>query len=285
MTIRRFTTDDGLSLAYDDSGGDAGLPVLACLPGLTRNMEDFDAVLDRYAGRCRVLRPDYRGRGLSDRDTNHMNYSVPREARDVLAMLADAGVARAVVLGTSRGGMIAMFLAATAKDRLSGVILNDIGPELDPAGLARIMDYVGRRPVWSTLDEAAEATAQTMAAEFPGLGAADWRPHVAKWYAPDPAGGLQLRYDPALRQAMIDQAKASPNPDLWPLFDALAGLPLAVIRGALSDLLTRETLARMQARRPDMIVAEVPDRGHIPFLDEPEAVAAIDAVLAAATAV
>jgi pimeloyl-ACP methyl ester carboxylesterase len=294
MTIRRFRSDDGLTLAYDDSGGAPGLPVLVCLPGLTRNMEDFESVHARYAGRWRVLRPDYRGRGLSDRDANHRNYAVPREARDVLAMLDDAGVARAVLLGTSRGGMIAMFLAATARDRLSGVILNDIGPELDTGGLARIMDYVGRPPVWRTLDAAAAGTAEAMAAEFPGLTAADWRPHVAKWYEPDPAGGgLRLRYDPALGQAMADQARSEQaraekagkpggGTDLWPLFDAMAGLPLAVIRGARSDLLTRATVAAMQARRPDMVAVEVPDRGHVPFLDEPESVAAIDAVLAAA---
>jgi len=275
MTHSTFTNAHGLTLAYADEG--EGVPVL-CLAGLTRNMEDFEPVLPHLLTRARVIRLDSRGRGGSDHDPDYRRYSVPHEARDAIALLDHLGVGRAVLIGTSRGGIISMLLAATHKDRLRGVVLNDIGPVLEPLGLSRIMDYLGRPPVARTLDAAAAGMVEVMAAGFPDLTAADWRPHVARWYAERPEGGLALRYDARLRDAMIEQA-AGPAGDLWPLFTALAGLPVAVIRGALSDLLSRETVAAMARNHPGLITAEVPNRAHVPFLDEPEAIAAIDAVL------
>jgi pimeloyl-ACP methyl ester carboxylesterase len=273
--VQTFTTTDGVRIAYDDRG--AGLPVL-CLPGLTRNMEDFEplaAALDRPV---RLIRFDPRGRGASSRPDDFMTYNLVREGQDVLELLDHLGVARAVFVGTSRGGLITMLLAPRHGVRIAGAVLNDIGPVLEPRGLSRIMDYVGRPPAARTLDEAAAATAQAMAAEFPGLTAADWRPHVARWYVPE-GDCLALRYDPRLREALIAQGQGRLTLDLWPFFEALAGRPVAVIRGALSDLLSADTLAAMQARMPGLIAATVPGRGHVPFLDEPEALAAIRAVI------
>ena len=262
-----FHAPDGTRLHYTDEG--AGKPVLA-LSGLTRNGTDFDYVAPHLDG-VRLIRMDYRGRGKSDW-SGAETYTIPTEAGDAIALLDHLHLPAAAVLGTSRGGLIAMVLAATAKARLTGVCLVDIGPELDPRGLDVIKDYIGRNPVEKSPDEAVAMRARLLTG-FDGVPESRWREEVVKHYRETP-DGLQINYDPALRDAVL-AASAQPTPDLWPLFDAMAGLPLATIRGANSDLLTRETLAEMQRRRPDMIVAEVPDRGHVPFLDEPEALDAI----------
>jgi pimeloyl-ACP methyl ester carboxylesterase len=172
-----------------------------------------------------------------------------------------------------------MALAYLVPDRLSGVVLNDIGPEVATEGLERIMDYVGRAPDLPDLDTAASALAHIHATGFPGVPLARWRAQAEAMFAETPGGGLALRYDARLRDALIGQAGAGEAPDLWQMFDALREVPLTVIRGANSDLLSPETLAKMQARHPGLITATVPDRGHVPFLDEPEALAAIHALL------
>jgi 2-haloalkanoic acid dehalogenase type II len=268
---RRFVTSDGIGLAYWDEGAGPG-PALLCLPGLTRNAEDFAPVVAAFAGRARVLRLDLRGRGASQWDPAYLNYSILREAADVVELLDRLGIARVAVLGTSRGGLIAMTLAATARERLAGVVLNDVGPVVAPAGVARILGYLGLPPPWPDLDAAAAAAAQ--ADRFPGVDASAWRAQLAVVMRETPEG-LALRYDPALRRAVIEQAGASVEVDLWPLFDLLAGVPLLAIRGATSDILAPETAAEMRRRRPDMGYVEIRDRGHVPFLDEPEALDAI----------
>lgn len=272
---RRFATSDGLSLAYRDAGG--GLPVL-CLPGLTRNGRDFDAVEAAHGARARIIRLDLRGRGASQHDPAYLNYNVLRETRDALELLDHLGIGRAVVYGTSRGGMIALTMAALAPERLAGVILNDIGPVVAPEGVARIMTYLGVAPPHPTLDAAAGAMAAGWAEQFPGVTAAAWRAHVARVWRETPAG-LALRYDPRLREAVSEQAATSTAVDLWPLFDRLGATPILLIRGANSDILALDTAAAMRARRPDLRYVEVADRGHVPFLDEPEVVAAVAAFL------
>jgi pimeloyl-ACP methyl ester carboxylesterase len=275
VTEARFTTSDGLSLVFSDEG--SGLPLL-CLPGLTRNGSDFDDLAAALGGRHRLIRLTLRGRGGSDRDPDPMNYNIAVEARDVVEFLDRLGLARVVVVGTSRGGLIAMLLAAKARERLAGVLLNDIGPELAPEGLANIMSYLGVAPRAKNFVDVAGALRARMGAAFPGLADARWEVLARRWFDQGP-DGLLLNYDPRLRD-VLEAAEGQPAVDMWPLFDALAGVPLAVVRGANSDLLTPETLARMRERRPDMIVAEVPDRGHVPFLDEPEAIGALEALLA-----
>lgn len=262
-----FTTHDGLRLHYEDRG--QGQPIL-CLSGLTRNSTDFDYLAPHLAG-ARMITLDYRGRGRSDW-ADPATYQIPVEAGDALQLLDHLGLDRAPIIGTSRGGLIAIGLAAQARARLSGVCLVDIGPALDPAGLEVIMGYVGRDPAACTLEEAAQAMATRMAG-FEGVPLSRWREEAAKHYVEGPKG-LTINYDPALGDT-VRAGGAQPAPDLWPFFDAMEGLPLACIRGANSDLLSRATLDEMARRRPDMIVAEVPGRGHIPFLDEPEALDAI----------
>ena len=263
----RFTAPDGTGLHYTDEGSG---PPLICLPGLTRNGADFDHIAP-HLSHLRLIRPDYRGRGASDR-ADPATYAVPQEAADTLALMDHLGLDRAAILGTSRGGFIAMTLAATARDRLTAVALNDIGPEIAPQGLATIAGYIGRNPPQRTYEEAARARAAQWT-RFEGVPHARWLAEVRAHYRETP-DGLVIRYDPALARVFAE-ANAQPLPDLWPLFDALEGLPLALVRGANSDLLTADCADEMARRRPDMARADVPGRGHVPFLDEPEALAVL----------
>lgn len=263
-----FTTSDGLSLYYTDEG--AGLPIL-CLAGLTRTTADFDYVTPHLAGN-RLIKMDYRGRGKSDFDAEWKNYTLPVECRDVLELLAHLGLEKVAILGTSRGGLNAMGLAMGARDRLLGVALNDIGPFIDPAGLEFIMGYLGRNPAAKTYADAAAAMPRVFP-EFDGVPDNRWMAEARKHYV-QTDDGLKITYDPHLRDA-VEAAGAQAAPDLWPYFDAMTGMPVACIRGANSNLLSAETLKEMQRHRPDMVTAVVPGRGHIPFLDEPEAVAAL----------
>ncbi|HEY6919722.1 MAG TPA: alpha/beta hydrolase [Tabrizicola sp.] len=263
---QHFRAEDGARLAYRDEG--QGLPLL-CLPGLTRSMADFDYLIPHLPP-VRLIRTDYRGRGESDW-TGAATYTVAQEARDAVALLDHLGVPQAAILGTSRGGLIGMVLGATARDRVMGLILNDVGPEIARDGLTRIFDYVGRNPAGKTVEGYAERLSRSPG--FDGVPLSRWLEEARKLAVETPEG-LRIPYDPALRESFL-AAFEGPPVDLWPLFDALAGLPLALIRGANSDLLTAGTVQKMRARRPDMGFAEVPGRAHIPFLDEPEAVALI----------
>jgi pimeloyl-ACP methyl ester carboxylesterase len=269
-----FIARDGARLAFVDEG--AGMPLL-CLPGLTRTMADFD-YLKPHLPPLRLIRMDYRGRGQSA-FTGAASYAIPQEAQDALALLDHLGVDRAAVLGSSRGGLIGLVLAATAKDRLSGLLLNDVGPVIETAGLERIFDYLGRNPAAKTHEEMAARLAKSQAG-FQGVPGGRWLAEARLHYRQGP-GGLEITYDPALREPFV-AAFSGPSADLWPLLDACAGLPLGLIRGANSDLLSAATADEMRRRRPDMIFAEVPGRGHLPFLDEPESLAAVRAFLRAA---
>lgn len=274
--MAHFTTSDGLKLCYEDTGN--GQPLL-CLAGLTRNARDFDFVKPHLTG-LRMIAMDYRGRGQSQFDANHANYNVMREGQDAVELLAHLGLDKVTILGTSRGGLIAMTLAAMQKDKVAGIILNDIGPEVSAAGIARIMDYVGKQPVVKTLDDAASAIESIMGADFPGVPREVWY-QFAKAQHVEGENGLNLSYDPALRDALVEQAAAGPLPDLWPLFGMLTSVPLGVVRGENSDILTADTLAKMHENHPDMISAIVPDRGHAPFLNEPQSLDVITSILKA----
>lgn len=267
---QHFRAEDGARLAFRDEG--QGLPLL-CLAGLTRSMADFD-YLAPHLPPLRLIRMDYRGRGQSDW-TGAATYTVAQEAKDALALLDHLGVGKAAILGTSRGGLIGMLLGATARDRMLGLILNDVGPEIARDGLTRIFDYVGRNPAGKSIQGYAERLSRTPG--FQGVPMLRWLEEAHK-LAVETSEGLRIPYDPALREAFL-QAFEGPPVDLWPLFDALQGLPLALIRGANSDLLTLETAQKMRNRRPDIGFAEVPGRAHIPFLDEPESVALIRSFL------
>ncbi|RMC36071.1 alpha/beta fold hydrolase [Paracoccus alkanivorans] len=256
-----FTAPDGTRLAYRDEG--VGLPVL-CLAGLTRNMADFDYVAP-YLPDIRLIRMDYRGRGQSGW-TGSDTYTVPQEGKDALALLDHLGVSKAAILGTSRGGLIGLFLAAVAHERLLGLCLNDVGPRIEQAGLERIFDYVGRNPSARTH----AALAERLPAAMPGFSNVPegrWLADAQKHYEETPEG-LRIKYDSGLREAFL-AAFEGESPDLWPLWEATTSLPVALIRGANSDLLSADTAAEMQRRRPDLLFAEASDRAHVPWLDEP----------------
>ena len=269
--MSKFTAVDGVNLHYDEAG--EGLPVL-CLAGLTRNGSDFDYVAPHLSG-VRLIRMDYRGRGQSDW-ADPSTYTIPQEGMDAVALLDHLGIEKAAILGTSRGGLIAMGLAATVKNRLLGVCLNDIGPDIAPAGMEAIKDYLGRRPAFKTYDEATLKRAKLMVG-FDNVPTSRWREEALKHYVEKP-DGLDINYDPKLRDAVLSAAPEA-LPDLWPFFDCFEGLPTALLRGQNSDLLSRETAHEMQRRRPDMLSVEVQDRGHVPFLDEPESLLTIQAWL------
>ncbi len=272
--IQYFTAKDGTRLAWRDEG--AGLPVIA-LAGLTRHGGDFDFVAPHLSN-VRLIRPDYRGRGASGR-ADWQSYTVPQEAEDVVALMDHLGLQRAAFLGTSRGGLIAMALAASVRERVIGVCLNDVGPVVDAEGLAGIEAFIGRNPSARTFEEAAEARART-AVGFSDVPEGRWLADVKNLFVRG-EDGLVVNYDPALREAFLAGYVPGQVVEVWPLFEALDGLPLALIHGAGSDLLAAATVAEMRARRPDMIYARVPGRGHVPWLDEPEALAAIRAWLEA----
>lgn len=271
--MQYFRADDGAMIAFTDEG--AGLPVL-CLAGLTRTGADFDYLAPHLAD-VRLIRMDYRGRGASEW-TGAETYTVPREAKDALALLDHLGIEKAAILGTSRGGLIAMYLAAVAKDRILGVCLNDVGPVLERAGLGKIFDYIGRNPAANDYETLAQKLPAVMP-EFSDVPEGRWLEEAKRLYRETPEG-MKITYDPALREPFLAAFKGE-IPEAWPLFDAMQGLPLALIRGANSDLLSKDAALRMSERRPDMIFAEVPGRGHIPWLDEPEAVAAVRKWIAA----
>lgn len=276
-----FDSHDGLRLysrVYASAAADA--PVLLCLHGLMRNSRDFGELAARLAPRHRVIVPDMRGRGLSARDPNFNNYQIPVYLQDVLTLLAGLGAAHASIIGTSMGGLMAMLLAVTQPKLVSRIVLNDVGPEVDPRGLERIRGYAGRAaPVHSWPEAAAQVRADYGAA-WPDLSDARWDEIARLSYRANAQGVPEADADPLIREPLRDTSRAAP--DLWPLWRTLARLPILAIRGAHSDILNAATLQRMQRDKPDLEVLQVANRGHAPLLDEPECVAAIERFLAGA---
>jgi pimeloyl-ACP methyl ester carboxylesterase len=263
---RYWTSDDGLRLyGRDYPGPSPEAPVLLCLPGLTRNSKDFEALALSLCQRWRVLCPDQRGRGHSARDSDPGRYRPDRYCADMLALLDGLDIERVGLIGTSLGGLMAMMLVAMRPQAIQAVVLNDVGPEFDPAGIARISAYLTQPSAPCSLDEALARIAGINAGVFPDYGPADWLA-LAQQTCVVEDGRVVLDYDPAIAQGL---ANGSATPDLWPLFGLLAGRPVLALRGALSDLLSAATLARMAERLPGLETLEVPDRGHAPTLDEP----------------
>ena len=269
---RDITAWDGLTVHVTEWGGGRGMPLL-CLPGLVRTAGDFAGVAARHGAGRRVVALDYIGRGGSARAPRIARYAPQAMLRDVMDVCAAVHLHRAVVIGTSFGGLLAMALRAARPGLLAGVVLNDVGPEIGTAGAALVRRFVGEDPALPDLDAAA-AHLRRVLPDLSLHGAADWREFAALTYAPGPDG----RWHP-LWDTRIARTLGAPVPDLWPLFRALAGLPLLLVHGGRSTLLLAETVARMRAERPDMVVAEVPGSGHAPTLAEPAAVAALTAFL------
>ena len=275
-----FDSHDGLRLYSRVYAAAADSPVVLCLHGLMRNGRDFGELAAHLAARYRVIVPDMRGRGFSARDPNFNNYQIPVYLQDVLRLLAGLGAARVSIIGTSMGGLMAMLLAATHPKLVSRIVLNDVGPQVDPAGLERIRGYAGQAAPVRSWPEAIAQLRADYAAAWPNLSDARWDEIARLSYRANAQGVPEVDADPLIREPLKSSAAAAP--DLWPLWRSLARVPILVIRGAHSDILSVTTLARMQRERPGLEVLTVANRGHAPLLDEPGCVAAIERFLAGA---
>jgi pimeloyl-ACP methyl ester carboxylesterase len=275
----RHQSDDGLNLyARVFPGPSVAAPVVVCLHGLLRNSRDFEDLAPHLATRYRVIVPDIRGRGLSDRDANSANYQIPVYVRDLLQLFTGLGATAISMVGTSMGGLIAMVMAVTHPGLISRIVLNDVGPEVDPVGLARIRAYAGRSAAVRTWDEATVELRRIYGTAWPGLSNQRWQQLGRRAYRADAKGMLLADADPAIGDVIRNAP--STVPDLWPLWRALQPVPVLVFRGEHSDVLSAEALARMHREKPDLRSVMVRNRGHVPLLDEPETLVAIDAFLA-----
>lgn len=272
-------SSDGVRLharIYDgpDDAGDA--PPILCLPGLARNARDFEALAPQLAARRKTIAVDFRGRGDSAFAKDPMTYVPLTYVQDVVALLDDMGIGRFAVVGTSLGGLVAMLIAASLPGRLVGALLNDVGPELESAGLARIRDYIGAGGSQPTWMHAARAFAELNGAIYPDYRIHDWLRLTKRTHRLTPEGRIVTDYDKQIA-APLRLASDAPEFDLWPAYRALDAMPVLILRGALSDILTRSAAEKMAASLPNARFVEIAGVGHAPTLDEPEARAAIDA--------
>ncbi len=268
-----FETADGLHLEYRDYpalGDQDKLPVL-CLHGLTRNLRDFEDLAPRIAAQGhRVITASQRGRGRSDWDPDPSHYQPAHYAQDMIGLLDRLKIDTAIFVGTSMGGLMTMVVAALAPSRIAAVVLNDIGPELDPVGIGRIQQYAGRAGEHDSWAAAAAYVREVNEHAFPDETTdAFWLDFARRTHREDPSGRIIPECDPAVGEVIRNASE--PVPDLWPLFAALKPLPTLLVRGAISDLLAESTVAKMLQLKPDMAVSRVSQVGHAPFLTEQDA--------------
>jgi pimeloyl-ACP methyl ester carboxylesterase len=273
------SAQDGLRLHVRSQGPrHTGTLPIVCLPGLARTATDFETLASAFAGPLppdiepakswrprRVVGLDSRGRGKSDYDRDPANYNVQVELADLLAVLTALGISRAVFIGTSRGGILTMLLAAARPTIIAGCVLNDIGPVIEPAGLMRIKSYVGKLPQPASFHEGADILRRLFAGQFPKLTDDDWVAFARRTFK-DEGGRIDADYDAGLAVNLKGIKAEAPLPALWNAFEALAGVPVLVIRGGNSDLLSVPTVEAMRARHGGLEVIEVPDQGHAPIL-------------------
>jgi pimeloyl-ACP methyl ester carboxylesterase len=280
FTENFYRSRDGLQLYYRDYSGDASKVPVLCLHGLTRNSRDFAALAQHIAPARRVIVPDQRGRGRSQYDTHWLNYHPGTYVDDMWTLLQELSVERLVVVGTSLGGLLAMLMAAMRTQMLAGVVLNDIGPEIDPTGAARIQSYAGRLPPVRTWDDAAAQMKMTFGLAMPDYSDERWLAFARQSFNEGDDGIPRLAADPKIGDAI----RSIPTPPgatqaMWLAFGHLRAIPALALRGAHSDLLSAATFERMQREVPSLRAVTVANRGHAPQLDEPDSLRAIDTFL------
>ena len=275
-----WTSADGLTLRYRDYAGSAARPPVLCIPGLTRNCRDFEPVAEAVAGEWRVICVDLRGRGQSDFARDSATYRPLQYAADVLALLDHLDLPRVVAIGTSLGGIVIMLMALASPERLAAVALNDVGPEIEPAGLTRIRGYVGQGRSFPTWMHAARGLKEQSGAAYPDFQLADWLRLAKRLMAVGPGGRIAFDYDMKIAEPFQTADGTAPAADMWPAFRALAGRPLLTVRGELSDILSAATLERMRREVPELEAVTIARTGHAPTLEEPAAQDALRRLLA-----
>lgn len=275
-----WTSRDGLTLRYRDYAGRADRPALLCLPALTRNARDFAAFADRHAGDWRVVCPDMRGRGESAYAKDSATYNPFQYVDDVNHLLEELAIERYVAIGTSLGGLMTMILAMNAPDRIAAALLNDIGPQLEEAGMQRIRGYVGKGGSFPTWMHAARALEEVHGSAHPDYGVENWLAMAKRLMVMSSNGRIVFDYDMKIAEPLARMDIDAPQPDLWPGIDALAAKPVLIVRGGLSDVFSETTAAEMARRLPQSELVTLPHAGHAPTLDEPEVVAAMGRLLA-----
>jgi pimeloyl-ACP methyl ester carboxylesterase len=271
-------SNDGLRLHYRDYPGRMDKPVIVCLPGLTRNARDFHALAERLSGEWRVLAVEFRGRGESAYAKDAMTYVPLTYVQDVEALLTELAVPRVILLGTSLGGIVSMILASMDRERIAGVILNDIGPDIEPRGLERIRGSVGRTGPWPTWLHAARWLGENNASAYPTYTLSDWLVMAKRVFRLTSAGRIVADYDKKISEP-FRLAGGEAGQDMWPVLAGMGTVPTLILHGELSDVLSEATARAMVAKLPNAKYVNVPGVGHAPVLDEPAALAAIDAFL------
>lgn len=275
---KHYSSDDGLELFCRDFPCDSTRAPVVCLPGLTRNSRDFEDFNPRIATVRRVLSPDFRGRGYSSWDPNWRNYHPATYVNDVWTLMHEMGIDRSILVGTSLGGLVAMIMAAQHPERVVAIVLNDVGPEVAAEGLARISQYSGKLPPVSNWREAREQAREVYGIAWRDLDEDYWDRLARRGYRERGSGKPRLDMDPNIGRALREIGPGTD--DLWQVFAALDEIPVLVLRGAMSDILSDDILTEMKTRKLDLHVAVIPNRGHVPLLDEPESLTAVDRFLA-----
>jgi pimeloyl-ACP methyl ester carboxylesterase len=274
-----WTSSDGLALHYRDYPGRDDRPPVLCLHGLTRNARDFADLADRIAGEWRVIVPEMRGRGESEYARDAASYNPVQYLGDINVLLEQLGVSRFVSIGTSMGGLMTMLIAMKTPERLAGVVLNDIGTRLERPGLERILSYAGQGRTYPTWVHAARALEETQSIAHPQFELADWIAMAKRTMTLTSQGRIVFDYDMKIAEAFA-KVDFDNQPDLSPAIDAMADIPVLILRGEVSDLFSQANCAEMLARLRNAEAVMVPGVGHAPLLTEPEAAAAIDRLLA-----
>ena len=275
-----WTSADGLTLYYRDYAGPDGYdgPPVLCMHGLTRNSRDFAELAEHIAQSRRVIVPEMRGRGQSDYAPDSATYNPVQYVADVELLLAEQCIGRFISIGTSMGGIMTMMMAAAKPGRIAALVMNDIGPEINPAGVERIAGYVGQGRSYPTWIHAARSLSSVHGSSFPDYDQEKWLEMAKRGLVISQNGRIGYDYDMAIADPFKQPGNAAP-PNLWLAFEALRGVPMVLVKGELSDLLTPETVAKMANINTAMTTVIVPRVGHAPTLEEPEARTAIDALL------